>query len=106
MEKNKAHWEKVYATKQPHEVSWTQDLPKTSLDFIHGFGLPKTARIIDVGGGDSKLADFLIEEGYEDITVLDISENALERARLRLGAKGSNVKWIVADVTEFRPTES
>jgi SAM-dependent methyltransferase len=106
MEKNKEHWEKVYSTKQPHEVSWTQDMPKTSLDFIHGFGLPKTASIIDVGGGDSKLADFLLEEGYEDITVLDISENALDRARTRLGDKGRNVKWIVADVTDFHPTAS
>lgn len=106
METRKQHWEKVYATKQPHEVSWTQDLPKTSLDFIQSFCLPKTASIIDVGGGDSKLADFLIDEGYENITVLDISENALERARLRLGDKGRNVKWIVADVTDFHPGAS
>jgi SAM-dependent methyltransferase len=106
METRKQHWEKVYATKQPHEVSWTQDMPSTSLAFIHGFGLAKTASIIDVGGGDSKLADFLIDEGYENITVLDISENALERARLRLGDKGKNVKWIVADVTDFHPTVS
>lgn len=106
MENRKAHWEKVYTTKQPHEVSWTQDLPSTSLAFIRGFGLPKAASIIDIGGGDSRLVDCLIEEGYENITVLDISENALERARRRLGDKGKNVKWIVADVTDFHPTDS
>lgn len=104
MENRKAHWEKVYATKQPHEVSWTQDLPSTSLAFIRSFGLPKTASIIDIGGGDSKLVDCLIAEGYENITVLDISEHALERARRRLGDKGANVQWIVCDVTDFHPT--
>jgi hypothetical protein len=60
----KEHWENVYTTKQPHEVSWTQDVPQPSLDFIHDLQLPKTAGIIDVGGGDSKLVDFLLAEGF------------------------------------------
>ncbi len=97
----KNHWEKVYKTKLSHEVSWTQDVPKTSLDFIHGFKLPKTAKIIDVGGGDSKLVDFLVDEGFEDVTVLDISANALERAKARLGRIASQVSWIEGDITEF-----
>ena len=101
---NKAHWEKVYATKQPHEVSWTQDKPTTSLDFIHSFKMPKTAQIIDIGGGDSRLVDYLLEEGFENITVLDISENALNRAKERLGEKASKVHWIVSDITSFKPT--
>ncbi len=105
MESRKEHWEKVYATKQPSEVSWTQSVPQTSLDFVHSFNLPKTARIIDVGGGDSKLVDFLLAEGFENITVLDISEQALERAKLRIGEAAKKVKWIVSDVTEFHPTE-
>ena len=84
---NKNHWETVYETKQPNEVSWTQENPKTSLDFIRETHLGKTAKIIDIGGGDSKLVDFLLEEGYENITVLDISANALERAKKRLGEK-------------------
>lgn len=99
----KNHWENVYKTKQPGEVSWTQDVPKTSLDFILSFNLPKTASIIDIGGGDSKLADFLLDAGFENITVLDISAEALERAKSRLGNKASKIKWIVTDITAFKP---
>ena len=99
----KQHWEVIYEDKQPNEVSWTQDMPKTSLDFIHSFSLSKTAGIIDVGGGDSKLVDYLLNEGFENITVLDISESALEKAKARLGEKSKKVKWIVSDITEFLP---
>ena len=101
-ETTKNHWEQVYETKQPNEVSWTQEVPETSLEFIHSFNLPKTAKIIDVGGGDSKLVDFLLDEGYENITVLDISAKALELAKSRLGDKASQVTWIASDVTEFQ----
>ncbi len=104
MVSQKEHWEKVYLAKQPSEVSWTQEIPKTSLAFIHSFNLPKTARIIDVGGGDSKLVDHLLEEGFTDITVLDISANAIERAKKRLGNKAQQVTWIVSDITEFKPS--
>ena len=99
----KNHWDTVYETKLPNEVSWTQENPKTSLDFIRETNLGKSARIIDVGGGDSKLVDFLLEEGYENITVLDISEKALERAKKRLGKNAKKVNWIVSDITEFKP---
>jgi len=99
----KNHWEKVYETKQPNEVSWTQEYPKTSIDFIHETHLDKTANIIDIGGGDSKLVDYLLEEGCENITVLDISANALERAKKRLGKNAEKVTWIVSDITEFKP---
>jgi ubiquinone/menaquinone biosynthesis C-methylase UbiE len=104
MESRKEHWEKVYSTKQAHEVSWTQELPKTSLEFIHSFNLPKTANIIDIGGGDSKLVDYLLEEGFENISVLDISSIAIERAKQRLGNRAAKVNWIVSDVTEFKPS--
>jgi trans-aconitate methyltransferase len=104
MNGNKAHWEKVYATKQPCEVSWTQEKPTTSLDFIHSFDVPKTAKIIDIGGGDSHLVDYLLAEGYENITVLDISKNALNKAKERLGERGNKVNWIVSDITIFKPT--
>ena len=100
----KTHWETVYETKTPEQVSWTQEIPKTSLDFINDFNLPKNAKIIDVGGGDSKLVDFLLDEGYTNITVLDISEKALEKAKSRLGRKADSVTWIVSDITEFEPT--
>jgi predicted TPR repeat methyltransferase len=84
-------------------VSWTQEVPQTSLDFIHSFGIPKTASVIDVGGGDSKLADHLLDEGFRDITVLDISAKAIERAKARLGERAAMVNWIVSDITAFRP---
>ena len=99
----KNHWETVYETKAPSEVSWTQNLPKTSLDFITSFNLPKNASIIDVGGGDSKLVDFLLDAGFTNISVLDISSKALERAKLRLGEKAELVDWIVSDISDFKP---
>ncbi len=105
-EGNKQHWETVYQTKQANEVSWTQEVPQTSLDFILSFNLPKSASIIDIGGGDSKLVDFLLEEGYENLTVLDISATALERAKARLGERAEKVNWIVADITDFRPDKT
>lgn len=103
MVSRKEHWEKVYSSKQPHEVSWTQELPKTSLNFLHSFNLPRKASIIDIGGGDSKLVDYLLDEGFENISVLDISEKAIEKAKLRLGERAAKVNWIVSDVTEFHP---
>ena len=99
----KTHWETVYETKEPNQVSWTQEIPKISLDFINDFDLPKNAKIIDVGGGDSKLVDFLLDEGYTNITVLDISAKALDKAKTRLGKKAETVNWIVSDITEFKP---
>lgn len=99
----KKHWETVYETKNPDQVSWTQEVPKTSLDFIHSFGLAKTVKIIDIGGGDSKLADYLLDEGFENITVLDISAKALEKAKQRLGDRSQKINWVVSDITEFQP---
>lgn len=97
------HWNKIYLSKKPNEVSWTQDVPLTSLKFIDGFKLSKSASIIDIGGGDSKLVDFLLKEGFTDITVLDISEEALTKAKARLGANAKNVHWIASDITDFKP---
>ncbi len=97
------HWEAVYKTKGPHEVSWTQEIPKTSLEFIKSFGVSKDVNIIDVGGGDSNLVDFLLDAGYENITVLDISKEAIDRAKKRLGDRAKKVNWIVSDITEFKP---
>lgn len=101
--KNKEHWEAVYQNKGPEEVSWTQEIPKTSLNFIHSFNLNKSAKIIDIGGGDSKLVDFLLDEGFENISVLDISAKALEKAKLRLGNRSEKVNWIVSDILDFKP---
>lgn len=86
-------------------MSWTQAVPRTSLDFIHSFNLSRQARILDVGGGDSHLVDFLLDKGFGNVTVLNISTEALDRARRRLGEKARQVKWVVSDITEFQPAE-
>jgi ubiquinone/menaquinone biosynthesis C-methylase UbiE len=75
------------------------------LDFVKQFNVPVTAKIIDIGGGDSLLVDNLLDLGYQDVTVLDISESALERAKQRLGARAGKVKWIVADAASFKSRE-
>jgi len=102
----KKHWEIIYSTKQLNEVSWYQQTPETSLNFIQDLNISKTARIIDIGGGDSFLIDNLLELGYYNLTLLDISKKAIERAKIRLGDKSKYVKWIEADASDFTPTET
>ena len=102
---SKKHWENIYATKGMQEVSWFQEVPQASLDLIASLRLKKDAAIIDVGGGDGFLVDNLLDLGYTNITVLDISENAINRAKERLGELAEKVKWIVSDITEFVPSE-
>lgn len=104
METTKEHWEKVYAYKAENEVSWFQSYPKTSVEFFELFKLPLDANIIDVGGGDSHLVDVFIEKGYKNVYVLDISANAIERAKKRLGDNAGKIHWIVSDIADFRPT--
>jgi 2-polyprenyl-3-methyl-5-hydroxy-6-metoxy-1,4-benzoquinol methylase len=99
------HWENIYQTKQANEVGWYQPVPLTSLQFLVQFNIPVTAKIIDVGGGDSFFVDHLLDMGYRDITVLDISETAITRAKARLGEASAKVKWIVADAADFKPAE-
>jgi len=101
----KKHWENIYTTKELKDVSWYQPTPTTSLEFLNQFNIDTNASIIDIGGGDSFLVDHLLEMGYTDVTVLDISEAALDRAKKRLGNKAWLVKWIVADATTFVPTK-
>lgn len=101
----KKHWETIYQTKELKDVSWYQPTPLSSIEFIQQLNLSKQAAIIDIGGGDSFLVDNLLEQGYTNITVLDISEAALNRAKKRLGKKAENVKWIVADIADFSPSE-
>jgi SAM-dependent methyltransferase len=97
------HWDEIYATKEEQEVSWFQPYPKTSMEFIELFKLPLNANIIDIGGGDSHFVDALLDKGYNNIWVLDISVAAIERAKHRLGERASKVNWIVSDVTDFVP---
>jgi SAM-dependent methyltransferase len=94
-----AHWDTVYRTKQSHEVSWFQQEPAQSLRLMAASGLSATSCVIDVGGGDSRLVDRLVDLGLTCVTVLDVSAAAIERARARLGSKGEHVRWLEADVT-------
>jgi ubiquinone/menaquinone biosynthesis C-methylase UbiE len=102
----KQHWETIYTTKKFEEVSWYQPKPEFSLSLLDEYQAKSTDAIIDIGGGDSFLVDFLLDRSFEDISVLDISENALQRAQNRLGTKANQVKWIVSDVTEFNPHDT
>jgi SAM-dependent methyltransferase len=99
----KEHWEEVYTTKQPSEVSWTQDFPIKSIQFIDQLEQDKNSPIIDIGGGDSNLVEHLLERGHTDLTLLDISPKAIARAQERLGSKADLVHWICEDITTFVP---
>src|ERR1041385_8617421 len=93
---NRDHWESVYQTKGDKDVSWTQADPALSLSLIRE--VCKSGSVIDVGGGTSVLADRLLDAGYA-VAVLDISQTAIDRDRLRLGERAAQVQWIVSDVT-------
>lgn len=97
------HWDKIYSTWRSDELSWYQARPETSLRLIASIGIGKDARIIDAGGGDSLLVDSLLDQGFRDVTVIDVSSPALQRARERLGERARRVNWICGDVLEFRP---
>lgn len=97
------HWDAVYR-KSEIECSWYEPVPVTSLSFIDQSGLNRDAAIIDVGGGDGTLARHLLAMGYEDITILDISVQALERGKKRLGELASRIKWIHSNILDFEPS--
>jgi 2-polyprenyl-3-methyl-5-hydroxy-6-metoxy-1,4-benzoquinol methylase len=101
-----AHWQNVYQTKRERDVSWFQESPAISLDLIRATGIDSNARIVDIGGGASRLVDALIAEGFKSVTVLDLSEKALATSRTRLGALGAHVSWVVADVTKWQPVQT
>jgi len=106
MSDRSTHWDNVYATKGEAEVSWFQNSPATSLAMIRAANPDRAAAIIDIGGGASRLVDALLLDGYRDVAVLDLSANALDAAKKRIGAAASRVDWIVADATTWRPTKA
>jgi SAM-dependent methyltransferase len=97
------HWDKVYREKPPERLSWHQDSPQASLDVLDRLGIGPAAAVIDIGGGISTLVDELLKRGWQDVSVLDISEAALANARQRLGARADQVKWHAADITAWSP---
>jgi trans-aconitate methyltransferase len=101
-----AYWERIYTTRRETEVSWFQSSPAPSLELIALVGATSGSAIIDIGGGASRLVDSLVSRGYEDVTVLDISEAALAAAKARIGAKANRAGWIAADVTAWEPVRT
>lgn len=99
----KQHWNNVYSTKAEDEVSWFQPYPEISMRLIESLNIPLSANIIDIGCGESLLADTLLEKGYQNIWALDISEKAIETTKKRLEDKASKIHWIISDITEFEP---
>ena len=99
--KMKLHWDNVYYNKNENEVSWYQKIPKTSLDHIKSLNLNLDSKIIDVGAGESRLVDNLLDLGFNNIDVLDISKKSIEKAKNRLGEKSKKINWIVSDINDF-----
>ena len=100
------HWETVYETKGEREVSWFQETPAISLALIRSTGVAPRSPIIDIGAGASRLVDALLAQGYEALTVLDLSESALAAVKQRLGTAAAKVTWIVADVVGWKPPQT
>ena len=101
------HWERIYSTKAPDQVSWYCPHLNASLELIERTSVSRDAEIIDVGGGESTLVDDLIARGFENVSVLDISQIAIEACKHRLGAQAARVRWIAADITrvEFEASQ-
>ncbi|MGE0626805.1 MAG: trans-aconitate 2-methyltransferase [Hyphomicrobiaceae bacterium] len=97
------HWQRAYQAKTEREVSWTQDSPEPSLALVTALTPSPATPIIDIGGGASHLVDHLVQRGYGDVTVLDLSSAALAKAATRLGERSHAVEWIVADITSWIP---
>ena len=98
---SKEHWEQVYSTKEFDEVSWFQDHAELSMKIIADNHVQKTAQIMDVGGGASTFVDDLLSEGFQSVSVLDLSASALFKVRARLGAKGQSVQWLEANILDL-----
>jgi 2-polyprenyl-3-methyl-5-hydroxy-6-metoxy-1,4-benzoquinol methylase len=96
---NKRHWETIYHKKTATQVSWYQLHPSTSLQYIQNTGVGRNGHVIDIGGGASTLVDHLLDDGFQNITVLDISGAALDVAKERLGLRAGNVTWLEVDIT-------
>ena len=104
MDGRRTHWDGIYQGTAPVDRSWHQDNPVLSLELITVAGVSRDAPVIDVGGGASVLVDWLIQAGYRDITVLDISAAALAASKNRLGDVAGNIQWPAVDITQYEPS--
>jgi len=100
--KIKLHWENVYNKKNENEVSWYQKVPNISLDIIKSLNLNLNSKIIDIGAGESRLVDNLLDLGFNNIDVLDISKKSIEKTQKRLGLKSEKINWIISDINDFK----
>jgi SAM-dependent methyltransferase len=98
-----AHWNTVYSTKADNQVSWFEPRPDISLELIQEAGLGTSARVIDIGGGTSRLIDHLLDAGFRNLTLLDVSDEALQRVRTRLGPRAAQVRFVRADAAQWEP---
>ena len=103
--KRQQHWERVWSRDNPREVGWYQESPGVSLSLVEKTGIDLDARILDVGGGASTLVDRLLDQGFENIEVLDLTESALDHSKSRLGTRSERVTWTTEDVTAFRAAQ-
>lgn len=101
----RTHWEEIYSTKAPDQVSWYRPHLETSLTLIKRAAVNRPASIIDVGGGESTLVDDLLEQRFQDLTALDVSQAAIDVNKARLGERAGGVHWIVADITQVELEE-
>ena len=97
----KSHWENIYSSKNEDGVSWFQEYPKTSIDLIKKYSKNNSVSIIDIGSGRSRILKNLIENEYEDLTYLDISQEACSKSKISLGNKQDLVQWYVANILDF-----
>jgi len=100
-----SHWNKVWAKYRETEVSWFQETPSLSIDLVKRYAADRGARILDIGGGSSRLVDVLLADGFRHVGVLDVAEPALKVARDRLGSRASSVEWILSDVTAYEASQ-
>jgi len=101
----KNHWNNIYKTNVADKVGWFQPNPAPSIEMLKTSGFDKDIRIVDIGGGDSYFAECLLDLGYKNISVLDISESAIDRAKKRMGKKADNIEWICSNILDFKPTQ-
>lgn len=102
----RAHWENVYSTKSEDAVSWFQESAALSLELMVSLAVTPRFAVIDIGGGTSRLVDDLVGRGFDQVTVLDLSDSALAAAKARLGEPAARVEWVIADVTSWEPSQS